>query len=157
MSFHEISIAVRAENRASYAFRSIVHDVLHLGTAFGLFDSQVGRSVSAVMSAVHLFASLRAALGTTAVTQKIYAAATWFATAAQNALNVSFSTFLALTGVGIAVIVAAAVAMWYFASQTNAAAASVKEYNEAVSEMPAYGRGVRRAGEEEYYRRGVEY
>jgi len=91
-----------------------------------------------------------------AVSQKVYAAACWIATAAQNALNISYATFLALTGVGIAVIIGAAAAMWHFASQMNAATASVKDYNSAVAEMPSYTRSVRRAGEEKYYRRGIE-
>jgi hypothetical protein len=47
--------------------------------------------------------------------------------------------------------------MWHFASQMNAATASVREYNAAVSEMPTHTRSIRRAGEEELYRKGVEY
>ena len=62
-----------------------------------------------------------------AVAHKIKAAATWLAVSAQNALNISHATFLALTGVGIGVIIAAAAAMAYFASQMNAATDSVKE------------------------------
>jgi len=91
-----------------------------------------------------------------AVAHKIHAAASWVATAAQNALNISYATFLALTGVGLAVIAAAAVAMWSFASSMNAATSSVEEYNAAVSETPTRTRGIIRAGEEEMYRRGVE-
>ena len=93
-----------------------------------------------------------------AVAHKIKAAATWIAVHAQNALNISHATFLALTGVGIGVIIAAAAAMAYFASQMNAATDSVKEYNAAVSEMPTATRvpSIIRAGEEELYRRGVE-
>ena len=92
----------------------------------------------------------------TAVALKIKAAATWIATAAQNALNISHATFLALTGVGIGVIIAAAVAMAYFASQMNAATSSVQSFNEAASETPTRSRSITRAGEEEMYRRGVE-
>jgi len=91
-----------------------------------------------------------------AVAYKIKAAATWIATAAQNALNISHATFLALTGVGIGVIIAAAAAMAYFASQMNSATASVQSFNEATAETPTRTRGIRRAGEEELYRRGVE-
>jgi len=91
-----------------------------------------------------------------AVAYKIKAAATWIATAAQNALNISHATFLALTGVGIGVIIAAAAAMAYFASQMNSATASVQSFNEAAAETPTRTRGIRRAGEEEMYRRGVE-
>jgi hypothetical protein len=91
-----------------------------------------------------------------AIAQKVYAAACWIATAAQNALNISYSTFLALTGVGIAVIIAAAAAMWYFASQMNAATSAVQGFNDAVGEMPECSQSIRRSGEEELYRRGVE-
>ena len=63
---------------------------------------------------------------TVAVAQKVYSAACWVTTAAQNALNISYGTFLALTGVGIAVIVAAAAAMWTFANSMNQATASVQ-------------------------------
>jgi hypothetical protein len=91
-----------------------------------------------------------------AIAQKVYSAACWFATTAQNALNISYATFLALTGVGIAVIVAAAAAMWYFASQMNAATVSVEGFNAAVGEMPSRSRSITRAGEEDLYRKGVE-
>ena len=91
-----------------------------------------------------------------AVAHKIKAAATWIAVTAQNALNISHATFLALTGVGIGVIIAAAAAMAYFASQMNSATSSVKEYNATVAETPTRTRSITRAGEEELYRRGVE-
>jgi hypothetical protein len=91
-----------------------------------------------------------------AVAQKVYAAATAFATVVQNSLNVSFATFLALTGVGIAVIVAAAAAMWSFANSMNSATASVQSFNEASAESPSHVRSIQRAGEAELYRRGVE-
>jgi len=91
-----------------------------------------------------------------AVAHKIYASAAAFATMVQNSLNISYATFLALTGVGIAVIVAAAVAMWSFANSMNAATSSVQSFNEAASETPSRGRSIVRAGEEEMYRRGVE-
>jgi hypothetical protein len=90
------------------------------------------------------------------VAHNIKTAITWVATAAQNALNISQATFLALTGVGIGVIIAAAVAIAYFASQMNAATASVKEYNATAAETPTRTRGIIRAGEEAMYRKGVE-
>jgi len=92
----------------------------------------------------------------TAVAYKIKAAATWICVHAQNALNISHATFLALTGVGIGVIIAAAAAMAYFASQMNTATESVKEYNATIAETPTHTRSITRAGEEEMYRRGVE-
>jgi len=90
------------------------------------------------------------------IAHSIKTAITWAATAAQNALNISHATFLALTSVGIGVIIAAAAAMTYFASQMNAATSSVKEYNVAAGETPEKTRGITRAGEEAMYRRGVE-
>jgi hypothetical protein len=58
--------------------------------------------------------------------------------------------------VGIAVIVAAAAAMWSFANSMNSATASVQSFNDATAEMPSHTRSIQRAGEAELYRRGVE-
>jgi len=181
MSFREIVFTVRAVNRASASFSRIESDAEALtarvkslgsalagigatGVAIGSVARQMGllndvqtrvfNSAMAVVSVMGMF--MRTSWGV-AVAQKLYAAACWVATAAQNALNISYATFLALTGVGIAVIIAAAAAMWHFASQMNAATASVREFNAAASEMPRAGRSIRRAGEEELYRAGVEY
>jgi len=180
MSFREIAITVRAINRASHEFARIQTDaealtmrvrslgsavaglgaagtaVAHIAYQFGLLNTEQTRVLSNVMqivTAIGMF--MRTSLGA-AVAQKVYAAACWVASAAQNALNISYATFLALTGVGVAAVIAAAAAMSYFASQMNAAAASVREYNEAVAETPTRTRSVMRAGEEELYRRGVE-
>jgi hypothetical protein len=90
------------------------------------------------------------------IAHSIKTAITWAATAAQNALNISHATFLALTGVGIGLVIAAAAAMAIFASQMNAATASVKEYNATTAETPERTRGITRAGEQAMYRRGVE-
>jgi len=180
MSFHEMVVTIRAVNRASNEFNRISTDavsmeariksvattiaglgatgmaVTHLAHQFGLLNSEQARIVSSLMSVVTVMGMFMRTSWGVALAQKIYAVACWVATAAQNALNISFATFLALTGVGIAVIIAAAAAMWHFASQMNAATASVKEYNAAIAETPGYSRSIRRAGEEEYYRRGVE-
>lgn len=172
MSFHEINIAIRAENRASFAFRSIIHDVLHMGTAFGLFDSQVGRAVSGVMSMVHFLTSLRAIVTATTTAQQahnvavgvqttlmgasaaataantaatgIRAAVTAFAAKVQAVFNSQLAATLVMTGVGIALVLAAAAAMTYFASQTNAAADSMRNFNEEAKRTP---RSITRAGE----------
>jgi len=87
MSFHEISIAVRAENRASYAFRAIAMDVVHLGYSFGLLDSQTGRIISGIMSAVHLITSLNAIIKTTTVTQTAHNVAVGSGAVAQTTLT----------------------------------------------------------------------
>jgi len=181
MSFREIAVTVRAVNRASNEFTRIQTDaealtarikslgsaVAGLGAAgvavgyvahqFGLLDDEQARVFNSAMMVVTVMGTfMRTSIGV-AVAQKVYAAACWIATAAQNALNISYATFLALTGVGVAVIVAAAAAMWHFASQMDAATDSVKSYNAAWSETSGYSRNVRRAGEEEAFRRrGVE-
>ena len=181
MSFHEMAITIRAVNRCSNEFNRIKTDaesmeaqiksvgatfaglgaastaVAHLGHQFGLLTAEQARWLSSIGSVVMVLGMFMRTSWGVAIAQKVYAAACWIATAAQNALNISYATFLALTGVGIAVIIAAAAAMWHFASQMNAATASVKEYNTAMAETSGYGRSIRRAGEEEALRRrGVE-
>jgi hypothetical protein len=180
MSFREIAITIRAVNRASHEFARIQTDaealsvrikslgsaiaglgatgsaVAHIAHQFGILNSEQTRVLSSAMYLVTVIGMFMRTSWGAAVAQKVYAAACWVATAAQNALNISYATFLALTGVGIAVIIGAAAAMWYFSSQMNAATESVKEYNAAVSEMPTRTRTIVRAGEEEMYRRGVE-
>lgn len=180
MSFREIAITVRAVNRASSEFARIQTDaealsmrikslgsaiaglgatgtaIAHLAHQFGILNDEQTRVVSSALSAVTVLGMfLRTSWGV-AIAQKVYAAACWVATTAQNALNISYATFLALTGVGIAAILGAAVAIAYFANQMNAAATSVKNFNEAAAEMPTRTRSITRAGEEELYRRGVE-
>lgn len=184
MSFHDVAITVRAENRASPEFNRISADaakmsadvkasaesvsfgfkeasrdlttlgtgvaaVARLGEEFGVLDRQqsswmrtLGTSITAVggvMRAIQVLSSV-----------------TGVATAVQNALNISHATFLALTGVGIGVIIAAAAAMAYFASQMNVATSSVERYNAATASTPSHTRSIRRAGEDELRRRGIE-
>ena len=208
----EISIAVRAENRASSVFRTISSDVLSLGMAFGALDSQTGRTVMQVFSVVRLMTSFKAILATTTAAQTahnvavgvgagvqstlavstagavtaqvaqntatqtgvvaqtlnavrvgissvvhgVYAAACWVATAAQSALNISYGTFLALTGVGLLVVATAAAAMLSFAASMNSATSSVKSFNDTAAEMPGRVRGITRSGDSSLYRQGVE-
>jgi len=194
MSFREIALTIRAVNRASNEFSRIQTDAETLaarvkslgttlaglgaaGTAIGYVANQFGlmndaetrvfNSAMMVVSVMGMF--LRTSTGL-AVAQKVYSAACWVATAAQNALNISYGTFLALTGVGIAVIVAAAAAMWSFANSMNSATASVQNFNSATAETPSHTRSIQRAGESavtsgsgsggssdaSFYRRGVE-
>ena len=180
MSFHELAITVSAVNRASGTFSRIQTDaesltarIKNLGTAiagigatgvavthiahqFGILNDAQTRAFSSLMMVVTVMGTFMRTTWGVAVAQKVYAATCWIATAAQNALNISYATFLALTGVGIAVIIAAAAAMAYFASEMNRATSSVKDYNAAAAETPGYTRSIQRAGEEEYYRRGIE-
>jgi len=180
LSFREFAISIRAINRASHEFARIQTDaealtvrirslgsamaglgaagssIIHLAHSFGLLNSEQTRvltSFTYLVTVIGVF--MRSSLGAAAA-QKVYAAACWIANAAQQALNISYATFLALTGVGIAAIIAAAAAVSYFASQMRSATESVKEYNETVAETPTRTRGITRAGEEELYRRGVE-
>ncbi|MEM1566733.1 MAG: hypothetical protein QXZ47_04635 [Candidatus Bathyarchaeia archaeon] len=180
MSFREIAITVRAINRASHEFARIQTDaetltvrirslgaavaglgatgtaITHIAHQFGLLNAEQTRVLSSAMQVITALGMfMRTSLGA-ALAQKVYAAACWIATAAQNALNISYATFLALTGVGVAAIIAAAAAISYFASQMNAATSSIREYNEAVAETPTRTKSIMRAGEEELYRRGVE-
>ena len=180
MSFREIAITIRAVNRASGEFARIRTDaealavrIKTLGSAiaglgatgaaigyiarqFGFLSDEQARVFNSAMMVVSVMGAFMRTSWGVAIAQKVYAAACWIATAAQNALNISYATFLALTGVGVAVIVAAAAAMWYFTSQMNAATASVQGFNEAAAELPTRSRSITRAGEEEMYRRGVE-
>jgi hypothetical protein len=180
MSFREIAISIRAVNRASHEFERVRADadslavrmrslgsaiaglgatgsaIAHIAHQFGLLNDEQTRvitSLTYLITVVGMF--VRTQMGA-AVAHKIYAAACWIAKAAQDALNISYATFLALTGVGIAAIIAAAAAVSYFAGQMNSAADSVRNFNEAASEMPTRTRSITRAGEEELYRRGVE-
>ncbi len=180
MSFRDISITIRAVNRASREFSNVQTDAESLATRirslssaiaglgatgtfvvmiahdFGLLNDQQAQTFRSAMMVVTVMGMfMRTSIGV-AVAQKIYAAACAFATWVQNALNISFATFLALTGVGIAVIVAAAAAMWSFASSMNSATSSVQDFNSAAGETPNRSRGIQRAGEDSLYRRGVE-
>jgi len=180
MSFREIAFTIRAVNHASTEFNRIQTDAETLaarvktlgsviagigaaGTAVGYIANQFGlltdaqartfNSAMMVVSVMGMFMRTSAGL---AVAQKVYAAATAFATAVQNSLNISFGTFVALTGVGIAVIVAAAAAMMSFANSMNNATASVQTFNETATSMQTRTRSIQRTGEAELYRRGVE-
>ena len=181
MSFHEMAITIRAVNRASTTFDRIKTDaesmeaqiktvgatfaglgaastaVAHLGHQFGLLNAEQSRWLSTMGSVIMALGMFMRTSWGMAVAQKVYAGACWVATTAQNAFNISFATGLALTGVGIGVIIAAAAAMGYFASQMTAATSSVERYNAAASETPGYTRSIRRSGEEEELRRrGIE-
>ncbi len=180
MSFREIAVTIRAVNHASAEFNRVQSDaetlatrVKSLGAAlaglgatgtaigyvanqFGLLNDSQTRTFNSAMMVVTVMGMFMRTSAGVAVAQKIYAAATAFAAMVQNSLNISFATFLALTGVGIAVIVAAAAAMLSFANSMNTATASVQDFNSATAEVPTRSRGIQRAGEEELYRRGVE-
>jgi len=156
VSFHEISVAVRAENRASYAFRTIAMDAIHLAYSFGALDSQTGRMLTGIMTAVHLFTSLKTTLGTTTAAQMAQTVSTHVAAAATWVLNASLAMKIVLLTLGVGLIVATAAYMSWLASTTRDAASAQAEYNAELARTPS-SHSIRRAGEEEYYRRGVEY
>ncbi len=180
MSFREITLSIRAINRASSEFNRIQTDAQLMtariksfgaalaglgaaGTAIGYMANQFGilndeqtkvfTGTMMLVSVMGMF--LRTSTGL-AIAQKVYSAACAFATAVQNALNISYATFLALTGVGIAVIAAAAGAMYAFANSMNTATASVQNFNATAAETPTRVRGITRAGDAELARRGIE-
>jgi hypothetical protein len=180
MSFREIAFTIRAVNRASNEFNRIQTDAESLaarvktlgsviagigaaGTAIGYVANQFGllndaqtrvfNSTMLVVTTLGMF--MRTSTGLAAA-QKVYSAATAVATAVQNSLNISFGTFLALTGVGIGVIVAAAAAMMTFANSMNSATTSVQTFNDTTSDLQTRSRSITRSGESELYRRGVE-
>jgi hypothetical protein len=57
---------------------------------------------------------------------------------------------------GVGLIAATAAYMSWLASTTRDAASAQAEYNAELTKA-ASARSIRRTGEEEYYRRGVEY
>ncbi len=192
MSFREIAVTIRAVNHASAEFNRIQTDaealatrVKSLGAAiagigaagtavgyianqFGLLNDAQARTFTSAMMVVSVMGMFMRTSAGVAIAQKVYAAATAFATMVQNSLNISFGTFLALTGVGIAVIVAAA--MWSFANSMNSATESVTNFNDAAGEVPTRTRSIQRYDETQttsarssahsdeaaMYRRGVE-
>jgi len=155
LSFHEVSIAVRAENRASYAFRTIAMDSIHLAYAFGVVDSQTSRMLVGIMTAIHLYTSLKGALSATSIANIAHTVSSHIAAAATWVLNAALAMKIALLTLGVGLVIATAAYMAWLASTTRDAASAQAEYNAELAKTPT--RSIRRAGEEEYYRRGVEY
>lgn len=178
-----VNVSLRSVSSGFMAVGHMGIAVTSLAGNFGILDKESSKWISTIMSVITLMGAwirLKAIMTTittghtasiainttaetanagasimTSIAHKIKAAATWIAVAAQNALNISHATFLALTGVGIAVIIAAAVAMSYFASQMNNATSGMRDFNSAAAETPTSGRSIRRSGED-LYRKGVE-
>ncbi len=158
MSFHEISIAVRAENQASYAIRAIASDAVHLAYSFGALDTQTGRMLTGIISAVHLFSSLRGVLTTTSLANVAHTVSSQAATAATWLLNSALAMKIALLTLGVGLIAATAAYMAWLASSTRDAANAQADYNAEVARTPTSLRPIRRSGEDAaFYRRGVEY
>jgi hypothetical protein len=96
------------------------------------------------------------ALSLSTIAQNVWSAATSFATSVCDALNISYGTFLMLTGVGIAIVIAASVAMLTFANNMNQATSSVKNFNAAAAVTPSTTSNIQRAGEQALLRRGIK-
>jgi hypothetical protein len=147
------------DKETSKYMRTVMAIVMVVSTAARMYSfltlMTTGHTVAVAVEGTTTMATA-GALSFSSIAHGIYSAAKWAAVAASNALNISTATFLALTGVGIAVIVGATVAMWAFANSMNAATSSAQSFNAAASEVPSRTRGIQRAGEEEMYRRGVE-
>jgi len=101
----------------------------HVARAMGILDESTARTINTIFMTITVVGGLIRILTTGAIAHKIYAAACWISTVAQNTLNISFATFLALTVVGIAVLVAAAIAVAAFANNMNSATESVSRFN----------------------------
>ncbi len=124
MSFREITLSIRAINRASSEFNRIQTDaelmtariksfgaalagigaagtaIGYLANQFGILNDEQTKVFTGTMMLVSVMGMfLRTSTGL-AVAQKVYAAACAFATAVQNALNISYATFLALNWCG---------------------------------------------------------
>jgi hypothetical protein len=128
----------------------------YMANQFGILNDEQAKVFNGTMMLVSVMGMfLRTSTGL-AVAQKVYSSACAVATAVQNALNISFGTFLALTGVGIAVIAAAAVAMYSFANSMNTATASMQNFNSTASQTPSAAKGIIRSGDMTAYRQGVE-
>lgn len=181
MSFREIAITIRAINRASEAFNRIGADantlaahlknlgnamiglgasgmsIIYLANQFGILNDEQTKVASSALMVITTLGMVMRTSTFAAVAQQIYATATIIAIGVQNALNISYATFLALTGVGIAVIAAAAIAMYSFANSMNTATSSVQGFNSATSQMATNSsKSIQRSGEADLYRQGVE-
>lgn len=156
MSFHEISIAVRAENRASATFRGLALDVANLGAYFGILSNEQVKAVSVMFTVIRVVNTMSAIAKTGAAAQLVYAATSKAAAVATWILNASLAAKITLLTLGAGAVVVAAAAMAALAMQTRGAASAMREYNAAASEGAGYTRSITRAGEEDLLRRGIE-
>jgi hypothetical protein len=182
VSFHEVSIVVRAVNRASNEFARINTDVnslsahvrslgatiaglgatgvaiTHIASEFGFLDAQqakVANSVLSVVTALGLF--LRTSWGV-AIAQKVYTAATILSANVTWILNSALAMKIALLTLGIGLIVATAAYMGWLASSTRDAASAMGDYNAELARTPRQNSsmGGGNVSLEELRRRGVE-
>ena len=124
--------------------------------AYSFLQTVTGSETAAVAAEGTAETATTSALSADTIAHNIYGAACQFATACEDALNISHATFLALTGVGIGVIMAAAAAIAIFASSMDRAKKSTQAYNTAASQAGAATSGITRAQQQSMNRRGVE-
>jgi hypothetical protein len=180
MSFHEVSVVIRAVNRASNEFSRVSADaenmatrvrsagaviaglgassraVAFLGTQFGLLTAEQSKwlsSASYVISALGMF--MRTSWGV-AIAQKVYAAATVFAAKVTWVFNSALAMKVALLTLGVGLIAVTAAYMAWLASNTREAAEAMSEYNAEASRTAAAGSYATSTRNEELKRRGLE-
>lgn len=127
---------------AATVIPSVITMIGSLKDAYAVLSAVKWGNVSATVA--HSVAQAKAIIVT-----KLAAAATWL-------LNASLAMKISLLTLGAGLIAATAAYMAWLASTTREAAAAQAEYNARLAETPTRYRAIRRAGEEEYYRRGVE-
>jgi hypothetical protein len=127
---------------AATVIPSVITMIGSLKDAYAVLSTVKWGNVSATVA--HSVAQAKAIIVT-----KLAAAATWI-------LNASLAMKVSLLTLGVGLIAATAAYMAWLASTTREAAAAQAEYNARLAETPTRYRAIRRAGEEEYYRRGVE-
>jgi hypothetical protein len=127
---------------AATVIPSVITMIGSLKDAYAVLTAIKWGNVSATVA--HSLAQAKAIIVT-----KLAAAATWI-------LNASLAMKISLLTLGVGLIAATAAYMAWLASTTREAAAAQAEYNARLAETPTRYKSIRRAGEEEYYRRGVE-
>lgn len=180
MSFHEISVVIRAVNRASAEFSRVGVDaesmashvrsagaviaglgassraVAFLGQQFGLLTAEQSKwlsSASYVVSALGMF--MRTSWGV-AVAQKVYAAATVVAAKVTWIFNSALAMKVALLTLGVGLIAVTAAYMAWLASTTRDAAEAMSQYNEEAQKTSASSSYAAQTRTEELKRRGLE-
>lgn len=208
MSFHEVAIAITAEDQATPVFgqvqahaertavsmRTLSMAIATVGAAgsaiiglasdFGIVDRESAkwaRTVLSVISVVAVLISMKYYLATVmgastatfatntaaqtantgatianSASKAAYIASTGTATAVTWGFNAALAAKITLLTLGVGAVVVAAAAMAALAMQTRAAASAVRDYNAVAAETPTYTRSIRRAGEEDLRRRGIE-
>jgi len=143
-----LAVAQREVTRA-YIFAaatvipSVVTMVGNLKDAYAVLSAVKWSNVGATIA--HSLAQAKAVVVT-----KLAAAATWL-------LNASLAMKISLLTLGVGLVAATAAYMAWLASTTREAAAAQAEYNARLAETPTRYRAIRRAGEEELFRKGVEF